>query len=75
VNTNPDPDQAAPPQLLSIITPDGVILGANFDYRVPRDDPYPGSGEGIGHVLSFMHFEEGERREGWRKSFESGTGV
>ncbi|GFG20060.1 hypothetical protein IFM61606_00314 [Aspergillus udagawae] len=75
VNTNPDPDQPAPPQLPSIITPDGVILGANFDYRVPRGDPYPGSGEGIGHVLSFMHFEEGGRREEWRKSFGSGTGV
>jgi hypothetical protein len=55
-----------------------VILGANFDYRVPRDDPYPGSGEGIGHVLSFMQFEEGGEagpRGEWRKSFESGTGV
>ncbi|GIJ87419.1 hypothetical protein Asppvi_006325 [Aspergillus pseudoviridinutans] len=74
-HTNPDPDQPPQPQLPSIITPDGVILDANFDYRVPRDDPYPGSGERLGHVLSFMHFEEEGRREEWRKSFESGTGV
>ncbi|PKX91811.1 uncharacterized protein P174DRAFT_393305 [Aspergillus novofumigatus IBT 16806] len=77
-HTNSEIDQPAQPQLPSIITSDGVILGANFDYRVPGDDPYPGSGEGIGHVLSFMQFEEGgglERREEWRKSFESGTGV
>ncbi|GAQ04664.1 hypothetical protein ALT_1985 [Aspergillus lentulus] len=77
-HTNSEIDLPAQPQLPSIITPDGVILGANFDYRVPRDDQYPGSGEGIGHVLSFMRFEEGEgseRREEWRKSFESGTGV
>ncbi|KAF4241361.1 hypothetical protein CNMCM8980_000940 [Aspergillus fumigatiaffinis] len=57
--TNSEIDQPAQAQLPSIITPDGVILGANFDYRVPEDDPYPGSGEGIGHVLSFMQFEEG----------------
>ncbi|GIK01231.1 hypothetical protein Aspvir_005263 [Aspergillus viridinutans] len=74
-HANSEIDQPAQPQLPSIITPDGVILGANFDYRVPGDDPYPGSGEEIGHVLSFMHFEEGGRREEWRKSFESGTGV
>jgi hypothetical protein len=77
-NSNPDTDQPPQPQLPSIITPEGVILGANFDYRVPGDDPYPGSGEGISHVLSFMQFEEGgrrERREEWRKSFESRTGV
>ncbi|KAG2024721.1 hypothetical protein GB937_003419 [Aspergillus fischeri] len=77
-HTNSEIDQPAQQQLPSIITPDGVILGANFDYRAPRDDPYPGSGEGIGHVLSFMQFEEGGeagRREEWRKSFESGTGV
>ncbi|KAF7170281.1 hypothetical protein CNMCM5623_002742 [Aspergillus felis] len=77
-HTNAEIDQPPQPQLPSIITPDGVILGANFDYRVPGDDPYPGSGEGIGHVLSFMHFEEegGSGRRGqWRKSFESGTGV
>ncbi|EAL92795.1 uncharacterized protein AFUA_3G07800 [Aspergillus fumigatus Af293] len=77
-HTNSEVDQPAQPQLPSIITPDGVILGANLDYRFPRDDEYPGSGEGIGHVLSFMQFEEGGeagRREEWRKSFESGTGV
>lgn len=77
-HTSPETDQSAQPQLPSIITPDGVILGANFDYRVPGDDPYPSPGEGLGHVLSFMHFEEGGvsgRREEWRKSFESGMGV
>jgi hypothetical protein len=77
-HANSEIDQPAQPQLPSIITPDGVILGANFDYRAPGDDPYPGSGEGIGHALSFMQFEEGGvsgQREEWRKSFESGTGV
>ncbi|RHZ65356.1 uncharacterized protein CDV56_109325 [Aspergillus thermomutatus] len=74
-HTDPETEQSAQPQLPSIITPDGVILGANFDYRVPGDDPYPGPGEGLSHVLSFMHFEEGGRSGEWRKSFESGTGV
>ncbi|KAF7128821.1 hypothetical protein CNMCM5793_003730 [Aspergillus hiratsukae] len=30
---NPETDPPVQPQLPSIITPDGVILGANFDYR------------------------------------------
>ncbi|RHZ47731.1 hypothetical protein CDV55_100010, partial [Aspergillus turcosus] len=48
-HANSETDPPAQPQLPSIITPDGVILGANFDYRVPGDDPYPGPGEGLGH--------------------------
>ncbi|EAW09370.1 uncharacterized protein ACLA_035730 [Aspergillus clavatus NRRL 1] len=73
--------QAHQPARPSIITPDGVVLCANFDRRLPRDDPYPRDrGAGDGQVLSFVNYPSRDSilpayREEWRKSYESGKGV